>query len=251
MLVNGHDLHVEQYGPPNGPDIMLLHHGLGSTKAWQNQIPDLVAAGYRVVAYDRWGYGGAQPRAGLDIPTFRSDSDDLLKLLDQLEIRRAVLIGHSDGGTLALYFAAQYPDRVIGLVCIAAHIYVEPKMEQGIQEVRQAFERDEHFRKGMQLAHGDKYEAVFRNWYEGWYRAENLGWDMRTILKQIRCPALIVQGQEDEHATPQQVEDIASGIPRAKLWLIPRVGHMVPQQAAGAFNARLVEFLHLCTKDVQ
>ncbi len=204
-----------------------------------------------MTAYDRWGYGSAEARAGLDVPAFRPDIDDLLRLLDLLEIRRCVLIGHSDGGTLALYFAAQYPERVIGLVCIAAHIYCEPKMEQGIQEIKQAFERDEHFRKGMQLAHGEKYEAVFQNWYRAWHKMENLGWDMSTVLKQIRYPALIIQGEDDEHATPQHAEDIARAIPGAELWIIPRTGHMVPQQAAGVLEPRLLEFLQRCMKDLQ
>ena len=132
MLINGHNLNVERNGPENRPCVVLLHHGLGSVKAWRGQMSALVDAGYHVIAYDRWGYGGSDGRPGLDLPTFTTDIDDLHILLEQLGIRRAALVGHSDGGTIALYYAAQYPDEVTCLVTVAAHIYVEARMEPGI-----------------------------------------------------------------------------------------------------------------------
>ena len=70
-----------------------------------------------------------------------------------------------------------------------------------------------------------------------------MSWDIRPIIKQIRCPALIVQGEADEHATLQHAEDIAAEIPGAELWLIPGAGHMVPQENAELFNSRLLQFL--------
>jgi pimeloyl-ACP methyl ester carboxylesterase len=236
MLVNGHNLHVEHDGPENGPVVVLLHHGLGSVRAWRGQIPALVDAGY---------HGGSDARPGLDLPTFTTDLDDLLSLLEQLGIRRAALVGHSDGATIALYFAAQHPDLVSCLVTVAAHIYVEPKMEPGIQGIKQAFETDERFRKGMQHANGDKYEMVFRNWFDGWHRLESQPWDMRPVLGQIQCPSLIVQGEEDEHTTPQHAKDIAEDITGSELWLLPGVGHMIPQDYADLFNPRLLQFLEI------
>jgi pimeloyl-ACP methyl ester carboxylesterase len=243
LLVNGHNLLVEQYGIGNGPAVVLMHHGLGSIKAWRGQIPALVGAGYRVVAYDRWGYGGSDARPALDLPTFATDVCDLHSLIDQLGIKRSALVGHSDGGTLALYFAAQVPQLVSCLVAIAAHVYVELKMEPGILGVQQAFDNDERFRNGLRLAHGDKYEAVFHNWFEGWHRDEFLTWDMRLVLKRINCPALIVQGEEDEHATPQHALDIAAAIPGAQAWIIPHAAHMLPLEDADIFNPELLQFL--------
>jgi pimeloyl-ACP methyl ester carboxylesterase len=243
MRINGHNLNVERNGPENRPCVVLLHHGLGSVKAWRGQVSALVDAGYHVIAYDRWGYGGSDSRPGLDLPTFAADIDDLHILLEHLGVRRAALVGHSDGGTIALYYAAQYPDEVTCLVTVAAHIYVEAEMEQGILGVQQAFETDEHFRTGLRYAHGAKYESVFHNWFDGWHRSEYLSWDIRQNIQQISCPALIVQGEKDEHATPQHAEDIAAEIPGAELWIIPAAGHMVPQENAELFNARLLQFL--------
>jgi pimeloyl-ACP methyl ester carboxylesterase len=130
------------------------------------------------------------------------------------------------------------------LVTVAAHIYVEAKMEPGILGVKQAFDSDERFRIGLRNAHGEKYASVFTNWFDGWHRLESLGWDMRSILGNIGCPALIVQGEEDEHATPQHAQDIAQAIPEAELWLLPGAKHMLPQENSGEFNKRLLKFLH-------
>lgn len=248
MHINGHTLHTEQHGPENGPPVVLLHHGLGSTRAWKKQIPVLTHAGWRVIVYDRWGYGRSQDRVGIDMPLFRQDQDDLLALLDVLELDRLPLVGHSDGGTISLYAASRSPERFSALVSIAAHIYVEPKMDQGIESVRLAWEHDEGFRHAMQKVHPGKAESVFANWYGGWHCPECLDWDMRLTLAGIKCPAFIVQGLQDEHATPQHAVDLAAGIPGAELWLVEGAAHMLPQDQPVPFNTRLVEFLIRSTK---
>jgi pimeloyl-ACP methyl ester carboxylesterase len=244
MLINGHHLNVEQQGPKAGPGVVLLHHGLGSVRAWREQIPALVEAGYYVIAYDRWGYGGSDPRPSLDVPGFTDDLADLEKLLAQLGLDKVALVGHSDGGTIALYMAARYPERVNCLVTVAAHIYVEPEMQPGILGIRRAFETDRHFRKGMQYAHSEKFEAVFDHWFNGWYQADCLAWDIRPLLARIDCPTLVVQGEQDEHATPQHARDIANEISGAELWLVPKANHMLPQEQPILFNARLLQFLN-------
>jgi pimeloyl-ACP methyl ester carboxylesterase len=243
MLINGHGIHVETLGPTDGPGVILLHHGLGSTRAWKEQLPALAEAGFHVLAYDRWGYGQSEERQGLGIPAFTQDIADLKALMDQANMAQAALVGHSDGGTIALYFAAQYLECVTRLVTIAAHIYIEPKMEPGIMNVQYAFEQDARFRAGLRRVHGEKFEEVFHNWFDGWHQPDCLSWDMRPILHKITCPTLVVQGSQDEHATPQHARDIADAIPEARLWLVPGAGHMLPQENAAQFNPRLLEFL--------
>jgi len=112
IFVNGHTLDYEVVGPENGPVVVLLHTGLGSMRAWRGQVPALVEAGYKVMAYDRWGYGDSDTRPRLDLPSFSTDLNELNCLMEQLGIQRAALIGHSDGGTIALYFAAQQAMKV-------------------------------------------------------------------------------------------------------------------------------------------
>ncbi len=244
MLVNGHTLNVERYGLENAPAVVLLHHGLGSVRAWKEQIPLLEQSGYQVVAYDRWGYGASQARPALDVPTFGVDLGDLFAVLAEFHLQRVALVGHSDGGTIALYFAAFHPGAVCCLVTVAAHAYIEPKMKPGILDIKRSFERDEHFRSGLRYVHGDKFESTFQNWFNGWYHIKALSWDMRPMLSKIRCPVWVVQGEADEHATPQHAKDIAAGIHGAELWLLPGAGHMLPQEHEAEFNAKLLQFLN-------
>ena len=243
MFINNHHIHIETHGPADGPPLVLLHHGLGSTRAWREQIPILAEAGYHVLVYDRWGYGGSEPRSHLEIPTFRDDLTDLESILSAYNLQSPTLIGHSDGGTIALYYAARYPQKVNALVTVAAHIYLEPKMEPDILSTQEAFESNERFRRGMRREHGEKFESVFYNWFDGWHTPKALDWDMRPLLSQIICPTLVIQGEEDQHATPQHARDIAEGIPGSELWLVPEAEHMLPQDNPEIFNARLLAFL--------
>jgi pimeloyl-ACP methyl ester carboxylesterase len=245
MLINGHQLYVEWHGPQAGPPVLLLHHGLGSTRAWRAQAPALAAAGFRVLVYDRWGYGKSAPRPGpgLGQPDFAADRADLLALLDAAGWAQVSLVGHSDGGTIALYAAAEHPERVRALLVAAAHIYIEPRMVAAMAALVQQFQTDSRFRTGLQRVHGAQFETVFHHWHAGWQQTPAQDWDMRPQLAYITCRTLVTQGEADEHATPQHARDTAAAIPGAALWLVPQVGHMLPQDAPELFNARLIEFL--------
>jgi pimeloyl-ACP methyl ester carboxylesterase len=237
-----HALYWERCGRQADPAVVFLHHGLGSTRAWKSQMTAFARSGWQAVAYDR-GVTAVRRRAALDLPTFTADVRDLGALLDDFGLRRVVLVGHSDGGTTALYFAAQFPERVIALVTVAAHIYLEPTMVPGILGIHQAHDSDPRFRQGLVRAHADQAEAVFRNWYEGWVQPDHLTWDMRPMLGGVRCPTFVVQGEADEHATPQHARDLAGGVADGRLWLIPGVGHMLPQDTPDEFNRRVLDFL--------
>lgn len=242
-LINGRRLYLERRGPPEGAPVLLLHHGLGSTHSWRGQAAYLAQAGFQVAAYDRWGYGRSEPRAELSVPGFADDVSDLGALLDELEWPQVSLVGHSDGGTIALYYAAAHPQRVSALVVVAAHVYVEEKMIPGIEAVRWAFENDPRFREGLRRQHGENTGQVFYNWYHAWRQPSNQGWDMRPLLGLITCPTLVVQGLLDEHATPQHARDLAQSISGAQVWLLEGANHMLPQEAGLAFNPRLLAFL--------
>ena len=243
MKINHHELNIEQYGNPQAPTILFLHHGLGSTQAWRKQIMAFKEAGYHLIIYDRWGYGASDPRPHLHVPDFKDDLADLDEIINRFELTSLTLIGHSDGGSISLYYAAQNPDSVKALIVVAAHIYLEFKMEPGIQTIRSAFEKDKGFRRGMLRAHGEKYETTFFNWYDGWHTPKVINWDMRPILKKIRCPVLVIQGEEDEHATSQHAIEIAKNIPSADLWLVPGAKHMLPQENPDIFNKKALGFL--------
>ncbi len=243
MLINNRHLHVEVHGPPGGLPVVFLHHGLGSTQAWLRQVPAFTRAGYRLLIYDRWGYGQSQARHHLAVPGFEDDLADLGLLLETHDLPVVTLVGHSDGGTIALYFAATHPERVSALVTVAAHIYLEPHREPSIKEVQRSFQSEPNFRQGLARAHGEKYRATFHNWFDGWHTPAVLDWDMRPLLSSIRCPTLVIQGEADEHATPQHARDIVQHIPGAQLWLVPGVRHMLPQEIPNEFNRKVLDFL--------
>jgi pimeloyl-ACP methyl ester carboxylesterase len=245
MNVNSHgrNLYYELHGHKHGPVLVLLHHGLGSVYSWEEQIPALVEAGYCVLVYDRWGYGSSDPRPSLSVPDFNEDVLDLRVIFENLKISKASLIGHSDGGVVALKFAARYPEKVRSIVVVAAHIYVEEKMITGIMHIRDAYKREERFREGMQRIHGEKADQVFHNWFDGWVKESNLDWDLRPFLSAVPHPVLVVQGVEDEHALPQHARDLAVALPNAELWLLDEATHMLPQDFAGQFNPKMLEFL--------
>jgi pimeloyl-ACP methyl ester carboxylesterase len=241
--VNGHQIYVETRGPRCGLPVVLLHHGIGAARSWKEQTPVLAEAGYRALVYDRWGHGRSEARQRLGIPYFEEDQADLDFLLTRFHFRQAVIIGHSDGGKIAMYYAARCPERVISLIVVSTHIYLEPNMEPGIRDVLHNFEEDFRFREKLRRVHGEKFAALFRGWYAGWTDPANLGWDMRPTLGQITCPTLVIQGLEDEHASPRHAQEIAAALPHAELWLVPQAGHMLPQDYPEIFNPKILDFL--------
>lgn len=243
LSVNQHDLYVEVSGPEHAPALVLLHHGLGAVVSWEAQVPVLLQAGWRVINYDRWGYGSSAPRPGWDIPDFAQDIADLQSLLDLLQVRQAALVGHSDGGTIALGFAARWPERVTHLVTVAAHVFVEPLMAPGMDAVYQAYQEKERFRNALAEVHGSKASHVMHHWYQGWRQPANLTWDLRPQLAQIACPALVVQGAKDEYATPQHALALAAALAQARLIVFPEAAHMLPQDEAESFSEALLAFL--------
>jgi pimeloyl-ACP methyl ester carboxylesterase len=246
ILINDHHIYYERWGDVNHPAVVLLHHGLGSVGSWKYQISALDEAGFQVIAYDRWGYGHSSSRSELKAPYFEDDLADLHELLSRLKIHQVALVGHSDGGTISLYFASTYPKMVWALVTIAAHIYIEPKMASGIDAVRKAFETDTRFAGGLKRLHGEKTQQVFDNWYQAWMKPQNLGWDMRPCFHEITCKSLIVQGLDDEHANPKHAQDVANAMNSVELWLVPKAKHMFPQEQSRIFNEKLVTFLSEC-----
>jgi pimeloyl-ACP methyl ester carboxylesterase len=243
LEINGHLLNIETAGPVDGPVVVFLHHGLGAIRSWKAQIPAFSAAGYQVLAYDRWGHGNSAPREHWSMPDFEPDLADLEAVLSELGHRQVALIGHSDGGNIAMLYALTHPEQITGLVIIAAHIYIEPKMTSVIQTVKDDFEGDPLFRSKLKRVHGENTDKVFWGWFNGWTNPVIREWDMRFQLSKLTSPTLVVQGLEDEHATFQHARDLADSIPQAELWLVPGAGHMLPQQVPDLFNQRGLTFL--------
>ncbi len=163
-------------------------------------------------------------------------------LLDRLGVNEASLLGHSDGGSISLLMAAQQPERIKAMIVVAAHIYFEPQMLEGLEGIGRAAQ-DSAFILGMRREHGDRAERLVQAWIDHWQATQSQALSMRDALPAIECPTLVVQGELDEHALPQHAMDIADAIPGSTLWLIPGVQHMPPQEIPDRFNQKVLEFL--------
>lgn len=149
----------------------------------------------------------------------------LPRLLDALHIRHAILIGHSDGGSIALLAAAMCPNRISGVITLAAHVFVESITLNGIRETVAAYE-PRALEQRLTRYHGAKTRSIFFAWAETWLSEGFRDWNIEGCLDTIQCPALIIQGWDDPYGSMQQVEAIVSGIgPQAVSMMIPDCGH--------------------------
>ncbi|PWV63181.1 alpha/beta fold hydrolase [Plasticicumulans acidivorans] len=200
-------------GPTQAPTLVLLHEGLGCLAQWRDFPERLVAAtGCGVFAYTRAGYGGSSP-VTLPRPkdyVHREALGVLPQVLDAVGIETAVLIGHSDGGSIALIHAGGvYDPRVRGAVTMAAHVFVEDVTLAGIRAARVAWEQ-RGLRERLAKYHGDNVDCAFFGWNDTWLRADFADWNLEHYLPAIHVPLLVMQGIDDEYGTPRQVEAIAA-----------------------------------------
>ena len=216
---------LEYVDEGQGPPLVLLHGGTGNIAEWGDCVP-YFAQRHRVVAYNRRGYGNSTPRVDFPPTYHHTDVADLLALLDALNVKAPVrLCGFSDGGTIVLMFAARFPGRVESLVSIAGHIYVEEKSRQGLRRARRFFE------SGIQkrgLDEGSHAVQGRRAWFDLWLD-DRFGesFNIEHELDRIECPALIIQGTEDEYAQVSHARRIADGIADSRLYLIEGARHWI------------------------
>jgi pimeloyl-ACP methyl ester carboxylesterase len=237
---------VEPEGAPAAPVLVLLHEGLGSTGFWKD-LPEVLAArhGLAVFLYDRRGYGRSDPEP-LPRPLDYLDRMALLELpavLDAAGIGRAILLGHSDGGTIALLAAAAFPERIAAVIAIAAHLFVEEATVAGIRAAVEAFEAGD-LRRRLARFHGERSEAVFRAWADTWLDPRFRSWTIEDRLAAVRCPLLVLQGEADEYATPAQVEAIARAVRGpVRAALLPGADHVPHHRARAPTLAAIDSFL--------
>lgn len=233
VSIGGHDLYTLTLTPPNhkagtNPWLIFLHEGLGCTAMWHDFPHRLVQATQRpALVYDRQGYGRSSPRRqppGVDY--LHQEAEVLLPaLLDHFGIETSLLIGHSDGGTIALLYAAQFPQRVAGVIAVAAHVLVESVTLAGIRDTVEAFQRWDLCAR-LSRYHGARTHEMFHHWADTWLSESFRNWNIEACLPKINCEVLVLQGLADRYATVRQVKAITEGIgSRARQCLIPSCGH--------------------------
>lgn len=208
-----------------GPMLVFLHEALGSISHWKDFPAALCArTGRPGFLYDRLGHGASAPFAGPRGPDFLDvEAAALAKVLDAAGVAGPVVpVGHSDGGTIALLFAARFPERTAGVVAESAHVFNDEHTRRG---VRSTVAGAEPLKQRLRRHHGDKTDAVFRAWHEIWLSPEFEHWDMRARLGGIAAPVLALQGEDDPYGTREQIDAIAAGVPRARSLMLPGCGH--------------------------
>ena len=194
-------------GDPAAATIVLLHEGLGSVELWRGFPQALAAAtGCRTVAFSRYGHGRSDPPPEPRTPRFMHEEalEVLPDLIARLKLRAPVLVGHSDGASIALIHAAQHPVR--GVVAIAPHVFVEELCLREIRSVRDAY-LETDLRERMARYHRDP-DAAFSGWNDVWLDPDFRAWDIRGVLTRIDCPLLLIQGQRDQFGTMAQLDAI-------------------------------------------
>ncbi len=211
VIVQGRKLEVQRIAGSGvgARTLVFLHEGLGSVAMWRDFPRNAaLATGCAAVVFSRYGYGQSdvlrEPR-GVDYMHVEA-LDVLPELLDKLELPDPVLVGHSDGGSIALIHAAAH-DRVGGLVAMAPHVFVEDISVKSIAEAKTAFETTDLPQK-LGRYHADAAKT-FRGWNDIWLHPDFRGWNIEEMLPRIRCPMLAIQGFDDEYGTMAQLEAIS------------------------------------------
>ncbi|MDJ0856870.1 MAG: alpha/beta hydrolase [Desulfobacterales bacterium] len=251
VAIDGLDIHTlaltpVDRAPVEGPWLVFLHEGLGCTAMWHD-FPHRLANATQTPAlvYDRRGYGRSGPRRrppGVDY--LQEEAETILPaLLAHFGIGTALLIGHSDGGTIALHFASRFRQRVIGVIAEAAHVFVESVTLEGIQVAVEAFEHG-GLRDQLSRYHGAHTRDMFYHWADVWRSEAFRNWNIEACLPHIRCAVLVIQGLEDRYGTIRQVDAITNGIgTRARRYLIPSCGHTPHREAPRRTLAAMRRFI--------
>ncbi|GAA1833940.1 alpha/beta hydrolase [Pseudonocardia ailaonensis] len=207
-----------------GPALLFLHEGLGSVGLWKG-LPQRIAAatGRRAVAYSRLGHGFSDLPPAPRTPDFMTTEARTVvpRLVEALGLGEPVLVGHSDGGSIALLAAAALP--VSGLVVLAPHVLVEPMALKAIEAAREAFDGGDLAAR-MARHHRDA-EVTFRNWNDVWLDPAFADWDIRGELTGITCPVLGIQGDDDPYGTDVHVLAVREAAQGPVDLLLPHAGH--------------------------
>jgi pimeloyl-ACP methyl ester carboxylesterase len=241
----GHRLEVERIdGDTRRPPLVFLHEGLGSISQWKDFPAQVAAAtGCPAVVYARYGYGQSDPLAApLAVDYMHREALEALpELLAKLGIQRPVLVGHSDGASIALIYAGSGA-ALAGLAVLAPHVFVEDISVKSIAEAKVAFQTTELAEK-LARHHADP-RRTFYGWNDIWLAPDFRRWNIEAVLPAIRCPVLAVQGRDDEYGTMAQVAAIERQIGgRCEVVKLAECGHSPHRDQPEATLAAIVRFV--------
>ena len=232
----------------NTPTLVLLHEGLGCVAMWRDFPQKLAAAtGCRTIVFSRAGYGHSEAYAEPRSPRYMHHEGEVMlpAFLDALGIERPVLVGHSDGGSIALIFAGAFPQRPLGVAVMAPHEFVEDITLAGIRAARRVWESSDWPQKLARYHHDAP--RVFSDWNDTWLSPDFRDWNIEAYLPRIACPVLALQGEDDEYATMRQIEVIGEVVPGTEVLKLPACGHSPQRDQEAAVLSALAAFVSRCS----
>ena len=246
VVVAGKRLEYAWFGtaPAEGPVIVMLHEGLGSLAMWKHFPRHLAARTHgRVLAYSRYGHGNSDKLLEKRPVTFMHHEGEVVlpELLDKLHIARPILLGHSDGASIALIFAGSYPERPRALILEAPHVFVEDLSIASITQAKVNYQTT-HLRRKLARYHAH-VDETFWGWNDIWLDPEFRSWNIESYLPAIRCPILCIQGEGDEYGTRAQVEAIAARVPGSEVVMLANCQHSPHRDQAEATLEATLQFL--------
>lgn len=255
VTIAGHRLECVRIGPSlsAAPMLVLLHEGLGSVSLWRD-FPEALCrqTGSGALVYSRWGHGRSD---GLDRPrSVRFMHDEALIVLPQVleafEIQRPILLGHSDGGSIALIYAGSGLGTPTALILEAPHVFVEDLTVTSISQLKARYETTD-VRTRFARHHGSNVDSLFRDWTNIWLSPEFRAWNIEEYLKAVRAPTLLIQGLQDEYGTRRQVDAIASAIAGpTEMLVLDQCGHTPHVDQRPVVETAMAEFVRSCMRQV-
>lgn len=210
LLADLGDVSLEYFVVPGNAahaPLVLLHEGLGSARLWRDFPVELARRlDTRALVYSRAGYGRSSGLKAPREPRYLHEEalDVLPRVLDRAKLDRPLLVGHSDGASIALIYAAHHPGRVAGLVLMAPHVFVEDVSLAGIRHVREQYEGG-GLRERL-AKHHDHVEDAFRGWSEIWLSERFASWSLADEVQRLATPTLLIQGEADAFGTLAQLD---------------------------------------------
>ena len=241
------NIHHVFIGDPKSKNLIIfLHEGLGSIAQWKD-YPEKVCKATNAygLVYDRSGYGKSPgDLTNRQVDYLHLAADELERVIEHLVPKNynLILYGHSDGGSIALIHAAQYPDRIKALITEAAHVFVEDVTVEGVKIVRPFLEAGKF--DGLEKYHGKRFKEVFYAWNDIWLNPDFRDWNITKLLPSIDIPQLIIQGIDDQYGTLDQVksiENLTKG--PSKIFTPKNCGHAPHKEKQNETLIRVGEFI--------
>jgi pimeloyl-ACP methyl ester carboxylesterase len=236
LAVDSYTLRAQIIGEvtPNKPIIVLLHGGLDCIEMWKNFPVQLATStGLAVVVYERFGHGKSGQLTALRERDYRHHEAEVVlpKVLNTLGLEKVILVGHSDGGVMALIAASFLADQVLAVCAISPPLVIDKVVREGIEEAVKQYEKGSLARR-LKVFHSDATDALFYGWAKPWLSDEFKDSSWATDIKKVGCPVSVIFGKADVYGYQSSLDELLNNLNNTPdVLLLEGVGHMPHHEA--------------------